>query len=131
MKKATTINEISFGIRGAAFKVHSALGPGLFESVYEKALEIELQAKEFEIKSQVVLPVIYKGLNLDAGFRLDILVNDEVIVEIKSVESLSEIHFKQLTTYLKLTNKKLGLLINFNSISLIDKVSFFRIVNNI
>lgn len=122
-------NDISYDIRGAAFKVHTELGPGLLESVYETALSYELKQMGYDIKTQVGVPMVYADIKMDVGFRLDILVNDLVIVEIKSVESLSDIHHKQLLTYLKLSNKKLGLLINFNTSSL--KESIVRIVNNL
>ncbi|MES2138713.1 MAG: GxxExxY protein [Bacteroidota bacterium] len=122
-------NDISYDIRGAAFKVHTELGPGLLESVYETAISYELKQKGYDIKNQVGVPMVYADIKMDVGFRLDILVNNLVIVEIKSVEALSDIHHKQLLTYLKLSNKKLGLLINFNSSSLKD--SIVRIVNNL
>lgn len=122
-------NDISYDIRGAAFKVHTELGPGLLESVYETAISYELRQKGYDIKNQVGVPMVYADIKMDVGFRLDILVNNLVIVEIKSVETLSDIHHKQLLTYLKLSNKKLGLLINFNSSSLRD--SIVRIVNNL
>lgn len=122
-------NDISYEIRGAAFKVHTELGPGLLESVYETALSYELRLKGFDVKNQLGVPMIYAEIKMDIGFRMDILVNDSVIVEIKSVESLTDVHHKQLLTYLKLSNKKLGLLINFNSVSLKD--SIVRIVNNL
>jgi GxxExxY protein len=123
-------NELSFLVRGAAFKVHNSLGPGLFESVYEKALTHELISVGLEVKNQLGIPMIYQDIHFDCGFRLDILVNDLVIVEVKSVEILMEIHHKQLLTYLKLMKKRLGLLINFNSISL-DKKALIRVVNNL
>ena len=122
-------NDLSYDIRGAAFKVHSELGPGLLESVYETALSYELRQKGYEVKNQIGIPLIYADIKMDIGFRLDILVNDLVIVEIKSVESLADVHHKQLLTYLKLSNKKLGLLINFNASSLKD--SIIRIVHNL
>jgi GxxExxY protein len=122
-------NDLSYLIRGAAFKVHSALGPGLLESVYEVALSYELRAIGLDVKNQVGIPFIYSEIRFDIGFRLDIIVNDKVIVEIKSVEALQDVHHKQLLTYLKLTNKKLGLLINFNIVSL--KYGIVRIVNNL
>ncbi len=122
-------NDISYAIRGAAFKIHSALGPGLLESAYEVALTYELKQQGFEVKNQVGLPFIYGETKLDVGYRLDLLINDKVIVEIKSVESLTDVHFKQLHTYLKLSGKKLGLLINFNVSSL--KESIHRIANNL
>jgi GxxExxY protein len=122
-------NDISYLIRGAAFKVHTALGPGLLESVYEAALSHELRKIDLKVKNQVGIPFIYDELKFEIGFRLDILVNDKVIVEIKSVESLQDVHHKQLLTYLKLTDKKLGLLINFNTGSI--KNGIVRIVNNL
>lgn len=125
----TEENDISYNIRGAAFKVHTELGPGLLESVYETALSYELKQKGYDIKNQIGVPMVYADIKMDVGFRLDVLVNNLVIVEIKSVEALTDIHHKQLLTYLKLSGKKLGLLINFNSSSLKD--SIIRIVNNL
>ena len=122
-------NDISYDIRGAAFKVHNELGPGLLESVYETALAFELQEMGRNVKRQVGIPMKYKDITFDVGFRLDILVDKLVIIEVKSVEMLMDVHHKQLLTYLRLTNKKLGLLINFNSSSL--KGSITRIVNNL
>jgi GxxExxY protein len=122
-------NDISYDIRAAAFKVHTELGPGLLESVYETALTYELKQKGYDVKTQIGVPMVYADIKMDVGFRLDILVNDLVIIEIKSVESLTDVHHKQLLTYLKLSNKKLGLLINFNSGSLKD--SIVRIANNL
>lgn len=116
-------------IRGAAFKIHSDLGPGLLESVYEVALSHELKLHGLEVKNQVGIPFIYNEIRFDIGFRLDILVNDLVIIEIKSVEMLQAVHHKQLLTYLKLSDKKLGLLINFNIPSLRDGI--VRIVNKL
>lgn len=124
-----TENDISYAIRGAAFKVHTVLGPGLLESVYETALTYELIQEGFDVKTQIGVPMMYENIKMDIGFRLDVLVNDLVIVEIKSVESLLDVHHKQLLTYLKLSNKKLGLLINFNSTPLKDNI--IRIVNNL
>lgn len=122
-------NDISYKIRGAAFKVHNELGPGLLESVYETALAYELEQEDCVVKRQLGIPMSYKHINFDVGFRLDLLVNDKVIVEIKSVENLLDVHHKQLLTYLKLTDKKLGLLINFNASSLTNSIT--RIVNNL
>lgn len=124
-----TENELSYMIRGAAFQIHSDLGPGLLESVYEVALSHELKLHGLEVKNQVGIPFIYNQIRFDIGFRLDILVNDLVIIEIKSVETLQAVHHKQLLTYLKLSNKKLGLLINFNIPSLKDGI--VRIVNRL
>lgn len=122
-------NDLSYLIRGAAFKVHSALGPGLLESVYEVALSHELKKIGLEVRNQIGIPFINAEIRFDIGFRLDIIVNDKVIIEIKSVEALQDVHHKQLLTYLKLTNKKLGILINFNIVSL--KYGIVRIVNNL
>ena len=122
-------NEISYDIRGAAFKVHSCVGPGLMESAYEAALSYELANMGYDVKTQVGLPFVYEDIKLDVGYRIDILVDDLVIVEIKSVETLTDVHHKQLLTYLKLSGKKLGLLINFNVSSL--KEGIVRIVNNL
>ena len=124
-----TENEISYDIRGAAFKVHSTLGPGLLESVYEVALAHELTKMGYVVKSQIGLPVVYDGIRMDVGYRIDLLINDLVIIELKSVDALADIHHKQLLTYLKLSGIKLGLLINFNVSSLNE--SIVRIVNNL
>jgi len=124
-----TENELSYLIRGAAFKLHSKLGPGLLESVYETSLEYELRKLNLEVKSQVGIPMCYDSIHFNVGYRLDLLIENKVIVEIKSVDMLIDIHHKQLLTYLKRMDKKLGLLINFNSISL-DK-SIIRVVTNL
>lgn len=99
------INEISFLVRGAIFEVFKTLGPGLLESVYERALVHELLAKDSRVSTQVGIPVRYKGQELDLGFRMDILVEDAVIIEVKSVEAIHDVHKKQLLTYLKLAEK--------------------------
>ncbi len=122
-------NEISYIIRGCIFKVYNAVGPGLLESAYEKALAFELENAGLRIKVQVGLPFHYETIYLDVGYRIDILVEDKVIIEIKSVEALTDVHFKQLTTYLKLSGQKLGILVNFNT-SKID-TSIRRVVNNL
>ena len=108
------INEISESIIGAAIEVHRALGPGLLESAYEECLCRELTIREIPFERQHQLPVEYKGLNLDCGYRLDLLVADKVVVEIKSIEKILPIHLAQLLTYLKLGGWHLGLLMNFN-----------------
>jgi GxxExxY protein len=108
-------NDISYIIRGATFKVHAKVGPGLLESAYEAALAYELKKSGLQIRTQVGLPFQYEDIKLDIGYRIDLLVNEIVIVEVKSVESLTDVHYKQLLTYLKLSSKKLGLLINFNT----------------
>ncbi len=108
------LNEITEKIIGCAIKVHKALGPGLLESTYEVCLIHELNKLGLGVRSQVVLPVVYDGIRLDAGYRLDLLVEDEIIVELKSVDSIHPIHEAQMISYLKLSGKKIGLLINFN-----------------
>lgn len=108
------LNNISYKIIGCAYTVHAELGPGLLESTYEACLEYELLEKGLKVERQKPLPVIYKDVKLNAGYRIDLLVEDKVIVEIKSCEAVAPIHEAQLLTYLKLANKKLGLLINFN-----------------
>ena len=123
------LNELTYKIRGAIFKVRTSLGPGLFESVYIAALAHELALLNLSVQTQVGLPVDYNEIILELGFRLDILVNDEVIIEVKSVEILHDVHRKQLLTYLKLADKRLGLLVNFNVASLKDKESIIRIIN--
>lgn len=122
-------NKISYNIRGAIFKVYNELGPGLLESVYESALIYELKKNGYNVKSQVALPFYYDEIKFDQGFRLDILVNDLVIIEIKSVEAIADVHYKQLLTYLKLSKKKLGLLVNFNTDSISSSIK--RVVNNL
>ena len=107
-------NEISKIVIEKALKIHKALGPGLFESVYHGVLVYELRKSGLEIESEKDIPVEYDGIIFDRGFRADIIVNQKLIVEIKSVKKLEDVHFKQLLTYLKLTGYKLGLLINFN-----------------
>jgi len=123
------LNELTYKIRDAIFKVHNSLGPGLLEHVYEAALNYELLQSGLYVQTQVGVPVNYNGVKLELGFRLDILVEGLVIIEIKSVECIHDVHKKQLLTYLKLTGKKLGLLVNFNVNSLIDKESLIRIIN--
>lgn len=107
-------NALSNEIIGAAIEVHRELGPGLLESVYEACLTAELQDRGLHVENQILLPVYYKGHKLDKEFRIDLLVEDKIIVELKAVEELKDIHEVQLVTYLKLAEKKLGLLINFN-----------------
>lgn len=122
-------NTISFEVRKAAFRVHTALGPGLLESVYELALAFALRQAGLRVETQVRLPVLYGGQRLDGAYRLDLLVERRVIVELKSVETLLPVHHKQLLTYLKLSGMKLGQLINFNVDSLKDHMH--RLVNNL
>ena len=108
------LNDLTEKIIGCAIKVHRVLGPGLLESAYEVCLVHELRKAGLKAERQVALPVIYEGLRLDADYFIDILVEDKVVIELKSVENILPIHEAQLLTYLKLANKKLGLLINFN-----------------
>ena len=122
-------NELSRIVFDCAIKVHQTLGPGLLESAYEECLFYELKKSGLEIEKQKPLPLVYEEVKLDIGYRLDILVENKLILEIKSVDALNEVHFAQLLTYLKLTNCKLGLLINFN-VALI-KNGIRRIVNNL
>ncbi len=123
------INQVSGQIVDAAMKVHSALGPGLLESAYEACLLFELHKRGVKAVSQVQLPVVYESVKIDAGYRIDLLVEDIVIVELKSVEDLLPIHQAQLLSYLKLSGKKLGLLINFNTVQL--KNGIRRLANNL
>ena len=120
-------NEISSKIIGAAIAIHKELGPGLLESTYEICLAYELKELGLVVKQQQALPVVYKNVKLNAGYRIDLLIEHKVIVEIKSVEALADIHTAQLLTYLKLRDVKLGLLINFNEVLL--KNGIRRILN--
>ena len=122
-------NEIDGCIRTAAFRVNTVLGPGLLENVYKLALAHELRKDGLLVATEVGLPVVYDGIQLDIGYRLDILVEKKVIVELKSVEALAPVHFKQLQNYLGLSRCKLGLLINFNVASLREHIH--RVVNNL
>jgi GxxExxY protein len=124
-----TENEISKIILDISFDIHTKLGPGLFESVYEEILVYELENYGLNIKRQKAIPVIWEELKMEVGFRADIIVEDKVIIEIKSIETLAPIHYKQLTTYLKITGLKLGLLINFNEYLLKDGIK--RIANKL
>ncbi len=123
------INEITYEVRGAIFSVFRELGPGLFETVYEAALSYELKQRKLQIRTQVNIPACYKDVKLEIGFKADIIVNDSVIIEVKSVEALHSVHKKQLLTYLRLSGLKVGVLVNFNVDSLIDKESLVRIIN--
>ena len=124
-----TENQISYKIRGAIYKVYNALGPGLLESAYEAALMYELINAGLEVKAQVALPLIYHEVNLEAGYRIDLLVENKVIIEIKSVQNIAEVHHKQVVTYLKLSGLKLAILVNFNCVDL-DK-NIIRKVNGL
>lgn len=122
-----TENEITFLIRKAIFEVYNTLGPGLLESVYEKALALELANQGLQVEVQFPISVIYKGTDLGLGFRADILVEEKIIIEIKSVVELAPVHHKQLLNYLKITNLHLGILVNFNSNSINSDI--VRIIN--
>lgn len=124
-----TENQISYKIRGCIFKVYKTLGPGLLESVYEAALQYELSNEGLIVRAQVPIPVIYNEIKLDLGFRADLVINDKVLIEIKSVEHLAEVHHKQVLTYLKLTGYKLGILVNFNSEDINEAI--YRKVNGL
>ena len=124
-----TENELSKIVFNCALKVHQNLGPGLLESAYEEYLFYELNKTGLEIQKQKALPLVYEEVKLDIGYRIDIIIENKLILEIKSVEALNDIHFAQLLTYLKLTNCKLGMLINFN-VALI-KNGIKRVVNNL
>ena len=110
-----TNKDITYEIRGAIYDVYRTLGPGLLESVYEEALVYELKLRHLNVQRQKPIPVIYKGVVLNSELRLDLLVEDSVIIELKSVEDLKKVFAKQLLTYLRLTNKKVGILVNFNT----------------
>lgn len=116
------INQITGSIVDAAMKVHTALGPGLLESVYEKCLKHELTKRGFKVESQLWVPVLYDGIEIEGGYKIDLLVEAKVIVELKVVEQLVDIHKAQLLSYLKLANKPVGLLINFNVVHLRDGI---------
>ncbi len=124
-----TENEIATKIIGVCINIHKSLGPGLLESVYEDVVAYELKEMGFDVKQQLPIPLAYKNIKFKAGFRLDLLVDDKVIIELKSVSNLLPVHYAQTLTYLKLSNKKLGLLINFNVKFL--KNGVHRIANNL
>ena len=120
-----TAQAVSHAIITSAMKVHSELGPGLLESAYQVCLQHELRQAGFRSEAQVELPVVYRGTKLDLGYRMDLLVEDLVIVEIKSVEGISPAHHAQVISYLKLSGKSIGLLINFNVVHLKDGIKRF------
>jgi GxxExxY protein len=124
-----TENEISKLVVDLCFKIHSKYGPGLFESVYEEIFNYEWSKNGVQFKRQQAIPLIHEAIKMEVGFRADFVIEDKVIIEFKSIEALANVHFKQVQTYLKLTNMKLGLLVNFN-VPLI-KNGIHRIVNNL
>jgi GxxExxY protein len=129
VRKVMTENEIATKIIGSAIELHKKLGPGLLESAYENALAFDLKEIGLKVKQQVPIPFVYKEVKLDVGYKLDLIVEDLVVVEIKSVEALAPVFYSQLLTYLKLSDLKLGLLINFNTKLL--KEGIHRVVNNL
>ena len=122
-----TDNEITYEIRGAIYDVYKNLGPGLLESVYEEALAFEIQQRGLKVERQKQVPIIYKGNTLKTELRLDILVEDRVVVELKSVEEMKSVFYKQLLTYLRLMNLHVGLLVNFNTDNILESIE--RVVN--
>ncbi len=123
------VNDISAQILDASIKVHRTLGPGLLESAYETCLAYELRQRGLRVETQVSLPVVYEGMRIDAGYRIDLLVEGQVIIELKAVEKLIPLHEAQLITYLKLSDKRLVILVNFNVIRLKD--GFRRFANQL
>ncbi len=124
-----TEDELSNIIIGLAIKVHKSVGPGLLESVYEECLYYELKKNGLSVQKQVPIPMYYEGIKIDCSFRADIIVDEKIIIEIKAAKKLEDIHLAQLLTYLRITNKKLGLLFNFNEKILMN--GFKRVVNNL
>jgi GxxExxY protein len=122
------LNAISGGVVGGAIKVHKYLGPGLLESVYEECLAEELRNRGFLVRTQVAVPITYGRVRLDVGYRIDMVVNDAMIVELKAVDRLRAVHMAQLLSHLRLSNYRVGLLINFNVACLVDGIR--RMVNN-
>jgi len=124
-----TENELSRIIVDTSYRIHKGLGPGLFESVYEEILDFEFRKAGLHIHRQQSIPIMWEEVKMDQGFRADLIVEDKVLVEVKSVQTIAPVHFKQVLTYLKLTGLKLGLLINFNEALIKDGIK--RIVNNL
>jgi len=124
-----TENEITYEIRGAIFNVYNALGPGLLENIYEAAMVYELRKRGLKVESQKPVNVIYDGVRLPMDYRLDLLVEDKVIVELKSVEEMKKLFFKQLLTYLRIADKRVGILVNFSCDNINDNIH--RIANNL
>ena len=116
------LSDVTYQIRGAIYDVYNELGPGLLESVYEEALVCELEIRGIAVERQVDVPIMYKGKILASPLRLDLLVEGQVIVELKSIKELQDVHFKQLLTYCKLADKRLGLLVNFNTSDIVNSI---------
>ncbi len=121
------LEQIAKAVVDAAFKIHTKLGPGLLETVYEVVLYKELERRGYSVQRQVVVPIVFEGLRFDEGFRADLIVNERLLIEMKSLENLAPIHGKQVLTYLRLLNLRLGLLINFGAASFKDGIK--RIAN--
>lgn len=124
-----TEDELSNEVIGLAINVHTALGPGLLESVYKECLYYKIIQSGFKVEKEKAMPVIFEGVKIDCGFRIDLLVEDKLLLELKSVVALNDVHLAQILTYLKLGNYKLGLLMNFNVFRLKDGLK--RVVNNL
>jgi GxxExxY protein len=124
-----TENELSHLVVGCAMRVHPALGPGLLESAYESCLQFELIKSGLKVEAQKPLPLVYESVKLECGYRVDLLVEGKLIIEVKAVEALAEIHFAQVLTYLRLSNLRLALLLNFNVVHMKDGIR--RIVNKL
>ena len=127
--QSMTENEISYKIRGAIFNVYNNLGPGLLESAYETALIIELEKEGLLVEKQVYLPIVYGGVTIPKAYRIDLLVEKKVIIELKAVQYVSDVCYKQLLTYLKMTGLKLGILVNFDTSDIVS--SIHRSVNGL
>lgn len=124
-----TENEIATSVIGSAIQVHKTLGPGLLESAYEECLFYEIGKTGLEVKKQKALPLVYEEIKLEVGYRIDIIVENKLIIEVKAVEALNEVHLAQVLTYLKLSNCKLGLLMNFNVAKMANGIK--RVVNKL
>jgi GxxExxY protein len=127
MEPSKEINDLSYAIIGAALKIHKEIGPGLYESAYEELLVYELKQMDLQVKRQLPVSLIYHDLNIPDSYRLDLLIEDKIIIELKAVRTLDDIHYKQLLTYLRLMKKELGLLINFNETILKNGIK--RVIN--
>ena len=123
--QSLTANQVSHAIITAAMKVHTELGPGLLESTYQACLQHELASMGYRTDAQIALPVVYHGTKLDIGYRIDLLIEDRVVVELKSIDAIAPIHQAQILSYLKLSGKSIGLLINFNVVHLKDGIKRF------
>lgn len=122
-----TDNQLSYQIRGAIFEVYNTFGPGLLETVYEEALCFELHQRGLKVERQLEVPIRYKEASLSTPLRLDVIVEDQIIIELKSVKELLDVHYKQLLTYLRLMNKSLGILVNFNTDDISSSIR--RVIN--